>query len=573
MSSEKTSELGLHKWAPPDYVQRTEFNDNFGKIDEHAKQVTEQLVENVTEIDKTKTKFKPRTIRPIVTFSFDDGTNKEYSHTYPLIQSKGIKVTSGIIANRVGASGFMSQSQILELKASGWEIASHSKTHTAAFTTLSDADLEMELKDSKEILNGYGFGVKNILIPFGPTDERVMRESSKYYRAARVSGSGTTGDYNTTPINTFRLNSILVGDTTGTSNGIDPISGFMVDTLNHWKYWVDQAIAKNLWIIFISHSDVVVANNRLADLGLLIDYVKSKQVEIVTIDEGLDIFENSIESKGFKVGADGKISGQYGKTKQSDNDSILNATTLPEAETGMLTFNVVTGGNRIGFPTTKPGGTLVTLKPDNDANRSFQLYKPYGSDDGLFIREYAPDPKPWKDLERVYVWASGSLAPDHSSFALKEGKVNFATIPTANASGWPENSAGFLTAYKLDGEYSSIYETYKLKNSLKIYTRYWDTVSAKWSDWLQQLNTVQLNSGTFTPTTPVDAFPVGTSFKQITQGESSGFPENTAGLLETRNIMWNGYKFQYYHILNTTKTYKRVWKTDATWSSWTQVNA
>lgn len=33
MSSEKTPELGLHKWAPTDYVRMDEFNDNFEKLD------------------------------------------------------------------------------------------------------------------------------------------------------------------------------------------------------------------------------------------------------------------------------------------------------------------------------------------------------------------------------------------------------------------------------------------------------------------------------------------------------------------------------------------------------------
>src|SRR5690554_7411000 len=45
MSSEKTPNLQLHRWQPSDYVLRTEFNDNFAKIDDHAKQVTEQLAE------------------------------------------------------------------------------------------------------------------------------------------------------------------------------------------------------------------------------------------------------------------------------------------------------------------------------------------------------------------------------------------------------------------------------------------------------------------------------------------------------------------------------------------------
>ncbi|MFJ7855311.1 GDSL-type esterase/lipase family protein [Peribacillus frigoritolerans] len=41
MSSEKTGNLGLHKWAPTDGVLRAEFNDNFGKIDEKMAEVVE----------------------------------------------------------------------------------------------------------------------------------------------------------------------------------------------------------------------------------------------------------------------------------------------------------------------------------------------------------------------------------------------------------------------------------------------------------------------------------------------------------------------------------------------------
>ncbi|AXN39867.1 hypothetical protein [Peribacillus butanolivorans] len=43
MSSEKHANLGLHKWAATDGVLRTEFNDNFGKIDEKVTEVTAGL--------------------------------------------------------------------------------------------------------------------------------------------------------------------------------------------------------------------------------------------------------------------------------------------------------------------------------------------------------------------------------------------------------------------------------------------------------------------------------------------------------------------------------------------------
>lgn len=56
MSSEKTGNLGLHKWAPTDGVLRTEFNDNFGKIDETVAGVSSQLAESVVDVDNLKKK-------------------------------------------------------------------------------------------------------------------------------------------------------------------------------------------------------------------------------------------------------------------------------------------------------------------------------------------------------------------------------------------------------------------------------------------------------------------------------------------------------------------------------------
>ena len=43
MSSEKTTNLNLHKWTPTDFVQRTEFNDNFEAVDSAVGEVTTQL--------------------------------------------------------------------------------------------------------------------------------------------------------------------------------------------------------------------------------------------------------------------------------------------------------------------------------------------------------------------------------------------------------------------------------------------------------------------------------------------------------------------------------------------------
>ncbi|MED3911209.1 hypothetical protein P4597_18930 [Peribacillus simplex] len=57
MSSEKTGNLGLHKWAPTDGVLRTEFNDNFGKIDEKVAEIGDvDLIPQNTIVDALKDK-------------------------------------------------------------------------------------------------------------------------------------------------------------------------------------------------------------------------------------------------------------------------------------------------------------------------------------------------------------------------------------------------------------------------------------------------------------------------------------------------------------------------------------
>ncbi len=51
MASEKTSNIGLNKWTPSDYVKVDEFNDNFDKIDEVVADHAAQLAQKAKELD------------------------------------------------------------------------------------------------------------------------------------------------------------------------------------------------------------------------------------------------------------------------------------------------------------------------------------------------------------------------------------------------------------------------------------------------------------------------------------------------------------------------------------------
>jgi len=80
--------------------------------------------------DQTQTKGGPK--GGMVTFSFDDGLTTQHKYALPVLKSRGLTATAGIIASRMlsGNEDYMSVDQVRDMEKAGWEIASHSLTHT-----------------------------------------------------------------------------------------------------------------------------------------------------------------------------------------------------------------------------------------------------------------------------------------------------------------------------------------------------------------------------------------------------------------------------------------------------------
>lgn len=125
MSSQKTTNLNMHKWEPADAVQRTEFNDNFQKIDEHAQSVTSQLAQKVKADDLVvylddrfprttgETSDSPRIQRAIDyvqrygenTDILSDGTNNTMLGGTIILPSGVLEITSSLIVNSIAIAG------------------------------------------------------------------------------------------------------------------------------------------------------------------------------------------------------------------------------------------------------------------------------------------------------------------------------------------------------------------------------------------------------------------------------------------------------------------------------------
>ena len=253
-----------------DSVNRNETNTQLDNIGHDVENVTKQFNSSTRRISPLKA---------VVTFTDDDGVAKVYTKLKPLFDSKGITGSVSIISNKVDV--WLTQSQLLEMQNSGWEIISHTVTHRN-LTTITNQEIVTELRDSKSQLESFGFKIRSLMYPNGAHNAFIQETAKEYYESAGISWDVV----NTCPINSFRIKRVPVGNYT--------VNGANTDTLDYYKAQVDYAIANNGWVVFMTHIDAI-SDVQFGYLGELIDYVKSLNVSIMNYSDAYDLFKNNLE--------------------------------------------------------------------------------------------------------------------------------------------------------------------------------------------------------------------------------------------------------------------------------------
>ena len=100
------------------------------------------------------------------TLEFDDGFEDIYTNAFPVLKRYGVPGSVYPILDLIGTPGHMTQSQLDELAAAGWELGSHTRSH-ATLPDLSPAGLARELTFPK--------GFVCVAYPFSRDDARVRR--------------------------------------------------------------------------------------------------------------------------------------------------------------------------------------------------------------------------------------------------------------------------------------------------------------------------------------------------------------------------------------------------------------
>lgn len=145
--------------------------------------------------------------KPII-ITFDDGYKDVYTNAFPILKKYNLKANVYMISGWINGDVYMTNDMTKEMASSPLiEIGSHTVNHKV-LATLSDEEIEYELKESKASLEQLlNTNIDVIAYPTGSYDNRVLNLTSKYYKYGLSTNKGKEDPNH---LNTYKLNRIYV---------------------------------------------------------------------------------------------------------------------------------------------------------------------------------------------------------------------------------------------------------------------------------------------------------------------------------------------------------------------------
>lgn len=210
--------------------------------------------------------------RPLITLTFDDSWEDNFSTALPVLNQYGFKSTQYYATGNIESKP-NEQYKITEFVNSGQEIGSHSVSHSD-LTTLSRMEIDKELENSKSYLETFaGAGnVRTFATPYGNYNQQVTAEILKYYQSHRSVDAG----FNTRDgliISNVRVQNVL-----------------STTTIAEYNSWIDQAKKDNSWLVLVYHrvaGDPGEFDTSTANFGSQMESVKTSGIAVKTVSDAL----------------------------------------------------------------------------------------------------------------------------------------------------------------------------------------------------------------------------------------------------------------------------------------------
>lgn len=232
----------------------------------------------VRPVDQTKQ--APRLFHePLISVTFDDGWQSNYTVALPILQKYGIRTTQYVLSGVESDPGYLSWDQIRQIKQAGHEIACHSVDHPD-LTTLSAIELQHQLVGCQtKVQAEIDAPVTDFASPYGAENKQTLATIAKYYQSQRnVWGEVDDGidGYDVNIQSLFKPYDIV---------------GYSVEnttTLSDIKKLVAYTQAHNGWLVLIYHQ---ISSNKeewastRARLEQDMAFISRSNIRVVTVNQ------------------------------------------------------------------------------------------------------------------------------------------------------------------------------------------------------------------------------------------------------------------------------------------------
>ncbi len=216
---------------------------------------------NIPEIERIHWENKG-----LVTLWFDDAWLSQFTTALPLLEDHSMVGALAVPTGMVGFDDYMSWNQIGLLQSKGWEIASHTVSHSCEPDELTEEFLDKELKQSLADLNTHGIRALHFVTPCGTNSDLIPKIAKNYYISLRTTVDG----FNPLPVsNPYALKVQAVEWNT---------------TPEQVAKWLEEARKKKYWLILMFHQ---IQNEELrfattpARLAQMLDLIRGSDLKVV----------------------------------------------------------------------------------------------------------------------------------------------------------------------------------------------------------------------------------------------------------------------------------------------------
>jgi peptidoglycan/xylan/chitin deacetylase (PgdA/CDA1 family) len=154
---------------------------------------TYYLARNINSSSNTTSQSASSNNTKFVIINFDDSHKNQYTYAKPVLDKHGFKATFFEVCNWVEAGHHdkditTTWSDIAALQQDGMDIQAHTMNHPHINGSLSQAELDYEIGQSKQCLSNHGINSTIFAYPYGEgsNNSTVVNTVAKYYNLGRT---------------------------------------------------------------------------------------------------------------------------------------------------------------------------------------------------------------------------------------------------------------------------------------------------------------------------------------------------------------------------------------------------